>query len=58
MKTTVIYKDGKQTKHRAQAPSIDVEANTACMIDAESSVTSKDIDLTKVERIIFEPELP
>lgn len=56
MKTTVVYKDGRQTTHRDQAPSIDVDDKTACMIDAESCVTSKTIDLSKVDRIIFEPE--
>lgn len=56
MKTTVLYKDGRKTTHRGQAPSIDVDDVTAVMIDKESSVTSKEIDLTQIDRIIFEPE--
>lgn len=56
MKTTVVYKDASEAEYADAAPSIDLDAMTVCMIDADSCVVSEDAPLSRVARVVFEPE--
>ncbi len=56
MKTIIEFSDGMKFKHDDAAPSIDVDAKTICLIDRESTVTSREFGFDEIKRIVFEPE--